>query len=140
MIRYILAVIAAATVTATAAIDIATPEVKPAVVYDKARLTEFRVGFYRGDGKHMLSYTDTAGTVVSCADTYIEYQVGTGDGEQFTAAETRFIRLDAQQMAALLAASITATPAEPLVPQLGITPMDKLFQAIVDYLKAQGKL
>lgn len=110
------------------------------MVYDRARITEFRVGFYRGDGKHMLSTVAAAGNVVSCAEAYIEYQVGTGDGEAFVASETRFVRLDATQMAQLLAASITATPAEPLVPQLGITPMDKLFEAIVQYLRSQGKL
>jgi len=125
----------------TAAIDLTTPETIPARVATTAQIMEIRLRFYC-DGQNMLMKV-VDGVPVGTAEGYVEWRVGNGDAPDFkVVAAGKSINLTSADLAEIMARAKQAKPADTdaLVPAIGITPVDQLFQAIIQHLKAKGKL
>lgn len=134
MYRYLIAIIALAavllSVAAFAAIEVTTPETKPAVTINAARITQVHINFYT-DGK-TLSPTG-----------FLAWEKGNQTGDTFTPdpAGKDNMALKAEDIAAILLAAQAVKPTEFLLGDAkSETPMDKLFPAIVAWLKSKGKM
>lgn len=134
-----LVVIALGVRSGWSAIDLTAPEVIPQKSASKAQIVEIRLRFYT-DGQNMMS-KEVDGKTVGTAEGYIEWRTGNGDAPNFVAvSEGKSITLTAEQIGAIMLLSKTQTPTEPLVEAVGVSPVDQLFQAIVVWMKANGKL
>ena len=108
------------------AINMTTPETIPAKVLDAAQITDVNLSLYK-DGKNLQA-----------CSAFIGWRKGYVDGETFVEVTRDNYNLTAAEIAGLLIASQSAVPTESL---LGAeTPMDKIFTAIVQFLKSKGKM
>lgn len=113
------------------AIQLTNPIVIPAVekiILDKSQITDIQLHFYL-DGKTMLN-----------AGANVTYRNGAGDGSNFVQTSINTVDIDASQLLLIISMSKDIDVIEILCPQLGVTPVDRLFSAIVLWMKMHGDL
>lgn len=118
-----------ASLAAYSAIELTTPETIPAKVINAARITRIDAQFYQ-DGQNL-----------GAMKVLVVWSKGNVTNGVFTVMGEGHADIPAADFAGILLAAETAIPGEYLLgDEAHKTPMDKIFPALVSYLKGKGKM